>query len=478
MERLSGLDASFLYLETPQVPLHVSMVAVLDPEGMPPGDPFEVVRQLILERLPLLPPFRRRLMRVPFDLHHPLWVDDPDFDIDRHVHSTRVRPPGGTRELADVVGHLASLPLDRSLPLWDAWVIEGLQHGHLALLTKVHHSAIDGATGADLLVNLFDLERKARPRPAEGKPPAAPLPTQRELVRHALASRLKGQLDLLKLAERTVRGVGEVVRERKRGASAGGTPLTAPRSLFNGTVGAGRKVALARVSLDGVKRVKNAQGTTVNDVVLAICAGALRRYLTAHNALPAAPLVAVCPISVRGEGMTAHGANKVSAMFTSLATDIDDPVQRLHAIRETTRAAKTEHNALGATTLQNWAEYAAPTTFNLAARFYTRLRLADRHRPIYNVLVSNVPGPQFPIYLAGAQLVAAYPLGPVMEGMGLNITVMSYRGALDFGFMASRDLVPDVQLVADALGPATDELLAACEGAGAARDRDTAPDRQ
>ncbi len=265
---------------------------------------------------------------------------------------------------------------------------------------------------------------------------------------------------MFKLARRTVRGVRAVVQGRRSGAFAGGTPLTAPRSVFNGTVGAGRKVAFSRAALEPVKRIKNAQGTTVNDVVLAICAGALRRYLLAREALPAAPLIAVCPISVRNES-PAHGANKVSAMFTSLATDIADPLARLHAIRETTRAAKSEHNAIGAATLQNWAEYAAPTTFNLAARFYTRVRLADRHRPIYNVLVSNVPGPPFPIYLAGSRLVAAYPLGPVMEGMGLNITVMSYMGSVDFGFMASRDLVPDVQALADEVAPALEELLSA-----------------
>lgn len=460
MERLSGLDASFLYLETPQVPLHVAMLAVLDTAGMPPGDPFEIIRRLIIDRLPLIPPFRRRLMRVPLDLHHPVWVEDPDFDIDRHVHCTRVRPPGGDRELADVVGHLASLPLDRSLPLWDAWVIEGLQHGHVALLTKVHHCAIDGATGADLLVNLFDLSRDAPPRAPGSRRAPGPVPEPRQLVRQALRSRLESQLDLFGLARRTARGVRDVMRERRSGASAGGTPLTAPRSVFNGTVGAGRKVALARVALEPIKRVKNAQQTTVNDVVLAICAGALRRYLLAREALPSSPLVAVCPISVRGAS-PARGANNVSAMFTSLATDIADPVERLHAIQKTTRAAKSEHNAIGAATLQNWAEYAAPTTFNLAARFYTRLRLADRHRPIYNVLISNVPGPPFPIYLAGAQLVAAYPLGPVMEGMGLNITVMSYMGSVDFGFMASRDLVPDVQALADETEPAAEELLAA-----------------
>jgi WS/DGAT/MGAT family acyltransferase len=209
-----------------------------------------------------------------------------------------------------------------------------------------------------------------------------------------------------------------------------------------------------------VKAIKNTCAATVNDVVLALCAGTLRRYLEKNDALPAEPLIAVCPISVRADADDQLG-NKVSAMFTSLATDVDDPLARLRAISEVTRGAKEEHNAVGASMLQDWAEFAAPNTFNLASRLYSSFGLAGSHRPIHNVIISNVPGPPFPLYYAGAELVAAYPMGPVMEGCGVNITVMSYRDSIDIGFMVDDGLVPDVWDLAEAVEPALAELMTA-----------------
>jgi WS/DGAT/MGAT family acyltransferase len=461
MQRLSGLDASFLYLETPRMHMHVAIAAVLDPSAMPGGYSFDKIQELIASRVHLLPPFRRRLVRVPFDLHHPLWVDDPDFDIIHHVRRVAVPAPGGPRELGAIAGRINSTPLDRSRPLWEVWVIEGLEKGRFAILTKVHHCAIDGASGAELLVHLFSLDRVAPPLPPAAPPPTPEsIPTDLDLVRHALLSRVRQPVQMMRLASRTVQAVRDVVRMRRDPETGpGGTPLTAPRTHFNAAVTAQRSVAFARLPLKDIKAVKNAAGTTVNDVVLAVCAGALRRYLQGRRELPAQPLIAVCPISVRNGSSQNHSSNKVSAMFTSLATDIDDPLQRLLAIRRVTRNAKEEHSAIGADMLQNWAEFAAPTTFNLAARFYTRMKLADRHRPIHNVVISNVPGPPFPLYLAGAELVAAYPMGPVMEGAGLNITVMSYLGSVDFGFMAGSTLMPDLWDLADEVEPAFDELL-------------------
>jgi WS/DGAT/MGAT family acyltransferase len=241
----------------------------------------------------------------------------------------------------------------------------------------------------------------------------------------------------------------------------GAVPLTAPRVPWNGSLTARRDVGFARVSLADVKTIKTAFDTTVNDVVLALCSGTLRRYLDAHNDLPPESLLAVCPISVRGDETDGDdaGSNKVSAMFTSLATDIDDPVERLRAIHDVTKGAKEEHRAVGADMLQNWAEFAMPNTFNLASRLYASSGAASSHRPVHNVIISNVPGPPFSLYYAGAELIAAYPMGPVMEGAGLNVTVMSYRGSVDFGFMVCRDLVPDVWTMADSVEPALEELL-------------------
>jgi WS/DGAT/MGAT family acyltransferase len=291
------------------------------------------------------------------------------------------------------------------------------------------------------------------------------------MVRHAIASRLRQPFEMVQLARRTVAAVADIVRRRRDPETRmGATPLTAPRTRFNGAITARRHVAFASVSLAPVKAIRKATNVTVNDVVLAVCAGTLRRYLAKHGELPQQPLVAVCPISVREGKTTAatapRSSNRVSAMFTSLATDIADPLARLRAIQATTRGAKEEHNAIGADMLQNWAEFAAPTTFSLAARLYARMKLADKHRPVHNLVISNVPGPPFPLYMAGAELVAAYPMGPVFEGAGLNITVFSYMGSVDFGFHAAANAVPDIWELASCVKPAFDELATA---AGVAR---------
>jgi diacylglycerol O-acyltransferase / wax synthase len=262
-----------------------------------------------------------------------------------------------------------------------------------------------------------------------------------------------------RLAARTLTAVAGIARARRDPEVArGATPLTAPRTRFNGSITAQRSVAFARVPLASLKAIKNGLGGTVNDVVLALCGGALRRYLASRDELPSQPLIAVCPISVHGSPGAASN-NRVSAMFTTLATNLEDPVERLRAIQRTTSGAKKEHNAIGADMLQNWAEFAAPTTFNLAARFYAAMNLADKHRPVHNIVISNVPGPPFSLYLAGAELLAAYPMGPVMEGAGLNITVMSYRDAVDIGFNASQNMVPDIWALADATTQALQEYL-------------------
>jgi len=467
MERLSGLDATFLYLETSAQHLHVAIVTVLDASEMPGGYSFEKIQALIESRLHLVPPFHRRLVRVPFDLHHPMWVEDPEFDIIHHVRRISCAAPGGARELAAICGRINSTPLDRSRPLWEAWVIEGLADGRFALLTKVHHCAVDGASGAELLVHLFNVERDApAPPPAANAAPER-IPTDSEMLRHAFVSRIRQPIEIAQLARRTVSAVTDVVRRRRDPETpSGATPLTAPRTRFNGAISAQRSVAFARVPLAPVKAMRKIFGVTVNDVVLALCAGTLRRYLSEHGELPTTPLIAVCPISVR-EGKAARpSANRVSAMFTSLATQIEDPIERLRAIQATTRGAKEEHNAIGADMLQNWAEFAAPTMFSLAARLYARMKLADKHRPVHNLVISNVPGPPFPLYLAGARLVAAYPMGPVFEGSGLNITVLSYLGSLDFGFNAATTSVPDLWKLADCVEPAFAELVAASERHG------------
>ena len=446
--------------------MHVAMTAIFDPSTMPGGYSFEAIKEFIASRLHLVPPFRRRVVEVPFRLSHPIWVEDPNFDLEYHIRRVGAPAPGGHRELAELAGQITSTPLDRSRPLWELYVVEGLADGNIGVITKMHHCAVDGVSGAELMVNLFDLEPGGReldpPEPREPEP----VPSDFELVSHALASRIRRQAGLLPLVGTTLRTVGTLVsRHRDPDAIVGAVPLTAPHTPWNRSITPHRRMSFTRVSLDDVKKIKNAAGCTVNDVVLALMGGTLRRYLEDHGGVPPEPLIAVCPVSVRSDTETGQMNNKVSAMFTSLATDVDDPLERILAISRVTKGAKEDHNVIGASLLQDWAEHAAPTTFALAARLYSSLHLSDRHRPIHNVVISNVPGPPFPLYYAGAQLEYTLPMGPVMEGAGLNITVLSYMDSVDIGFMACRELVPDVWDLTDHVQSAMAELLSAVDAA-------------
>lgn len=468
VQRLSGLDASFLYMETPQVPMHVGLAAIFDPTDMPGGYCAHRITRHITARVRANPAFRRRLARVPFDLHHPVWVDDPNFDVIHHIRQVALPQPGGPEEFGSMVGRIISTPLDRSRPLWEAWIIEGLEGGRFGVLLKVHHCAVDGVSGAGLFMALMNDALDP------GLEPPAPLivpeqvPTELALFGSALKARVKQPLEFGGMALKTIKRYASLVRQqREPEAVVGGRPLSAPRTPFNGSVSARRNLATTRISLHAIKEVKAALGVTVNDVVLATVGGGLRRYLEEHAALPEASLTAVCPISVRTEAQMGDSDNRVSALWTELHTELADPVARVQAIHQVTACAKEEHQAMGADMLQDWARLAPPRLFNMASRFYSRLSLADKHRPIHNLVVSNVPGPRFPLYLAGAKLEAIYPMGPVMEGAGLNVTVFSYGDAVDFGFLVDSKLVPDVWKLSKATDEAFAELYDSLPGASA-----------
>jgi diacylglycerol O-acyltransferase / wax synthase len=462
-ERLTGLDASFLYMETPTLHMHVAITAVFDPSTVPGGYSFRRIRRLINDRIPLAPVFQRRLVEVPLRLGHPVWVDDPEFDIDNHLRRAALPSPGGMRELADFAADVISRQLHRDRPLWEMWIVEGLEDGKIALVAKMHHSTIDGVSGAELLGVLFDLE----PEPPETLAPAqrqldTRIPSGLELVSQAAMAGLVAPFEVGRMALRTTRSLFGVRRIRQgRTTTKAALPLTAPRTSINAAVHARRRVAFAAASLADAKKLKNAMGTTVNDVVLAMCAGALRSYLQAGDELPDIPLVSVVPVSVTPDVAELRGSNKVSAMFVPLPCHVDEPLERLRLIRDATLGAKEEHHALGATTLQNWAEHATPNVFAAAARLYTGMRLADRHRPVANLVVSNVPGPDFPLFLGGSRLLGMFPLGPVMDGMGLNITIMSYRGVLYWGMASDSRAVPRLWDIAAAVPHALLELMEA-----------------
>lgn len=486
MERLSGLDASFLYLETPSLHMQVALALVFDPSTVPGGYTFDRMKETIAERIPCAPVFRRKLVEVPFRLGHPVWVDDPDFDIDYHVRRAAVPSPGGLRELADLAGDIAGRKLDRSRPLWEMWIVENLADDQIAVVAKMHHSTVDGVSGAAMLSVMFDLE--PTPSSADQAPPVAEIdrrvPSGFELVAQAALARTLWPFEIagdmvrtihrlldvrrIRLGSHGVSRDGETPGQRTTSASRelstspkAALPLTAPRTSFNVAVTRRRSAAFSAVGLDDVKRLKNRTGTTVNDVILAICTGALRSFLLDGDELPEKPLVAVVPVSVRPDAGSPKGSNQVSALFVQLPCHLHDPLERLSAIHGGTKGAKEEHNALGADMLLNWAEYATPNVFANAARLYTGMRLANRHRPIANLVISNVPGPDFPLYLGGAEMTAGFPLGPVMDGMGVNITVMSHRSVLNWGILACPESIPRLWNLTAAIPEALAELMAA-----------------
>ena len=451
MERLSGLDASFLYLETPAQLMHVCAVMVLDPSTMPTAYRFDDMLAELDRRVAGVPAFRRKVRSVPLGLDHPVWVEDRSFDIERHVHRLALPTPGGYAELMDLCAHLASLPLDRSRPLWQMWVIEGYRpdgedgEEKVVVFTKMHHATVDGVSGASLISYLCSLEPDAAPLAPEGLSSLRD-PGRRELLGRAVLGTAARPVTLVKVLKPSAALVTRTIGRARQG-TAMAAPFSAPRTSFNGTITGHRSIAVADMALDDIKEIKKATGTTVNDVVLAVSGGALRAYLEERGELPAASLLATVPVSVRGSSKRTGGANKVSALFTKLGTDVEDPMERLEMMAERNRNAKAHHNAIPADALQDWAEFAAPRTFGLAVRAYANLRLAERHPVVHNLVISNVPGPPVPLYFVGARIDALYPLGPVFHGAGLNITVMSNAGQVHVGVIACRESVPD----ADAL---------------------------
>ena len=463
MQRMGGQDAAFLYGETASWHMQVSALMTVDPSTAPGGFDFERLKALTVARLPIVPQFRWKLVDVPFGLDRPGWVEEEDFDPDFHIRRIAVPEPGGPRELGELVGRLASCKLDRRKPLWEMWVIEGVEHGRVAILTKMHHSIIDGVSGMGLAEAILDLEPDPPPRPDE--------------VRDSLHDRrVPSPIELLVTGAfnmwtwtpyRMMRFGRQSVRQ---GLSAAGffrrsvtpvTPFQAPRTSLNGELTPHRRFAWASVPLASVKDVKNSFDVKLNDVVLAaLCAGALRRYLQKLDDLPDQPLIAQCPVSLRTDADRDDVGSKVGSMFTSLATDIADPALRLVAIHESTQNAKEIQQALSVHKIMGLTETTPPGLIALAARTYTGMGLGRMPPPV-NLVISNVPGPPFPLFLAGARLEAMYPMGPLMLGMGLNITVISYRESLDFGFMCCPEMVPQPEFIAEGIPLALAELEAA-----------------
>jgi WS/DGAT/MGAT family acyltransferase len=483
MRQLNGIDVSFLNVETPTTFGHVSSVTIYDPAGAPGGAGLEATKEIILERIDQLAPFRRRLVEVPLGLDLPYWIEDPDFDIDFHVRHHAVPPPGNPQQLADAVARIIARPLDRSRPLWELYVIEGVDNGRLiAQLTKVHHAAVDGAAGAMMLAALLDTDPHARPTgsPAVWHPER--IPTDEELLRLTALEYIRRPEKMIRLGVRATRDlaaatrsgglhaiadiiaqpmpgpVGKLMRERLRSQRGNDVdrppalpPTPAPRTPWNQAISAHRRFAYTTVPLDDAKTVRRAFGCTFNDVVMAVCSGTLRRYLLLHDCLPDDSLVAMVPVSVRSGSEDDSYQNRVSALFSDLATNEPDPLKRLQRVQAAMTTAKDQFAAIPAEALQDFTQFAPPAVAARAMRMYSRLRIADRMNPPFNLVISNVPGPQMPLYSAGAKLEHFYPVSTLVDGQGLNMTVQSYNGKLDFGFVADRDLVPDLWAMTDML---------------------------
>jgi diacylglycerol O-acyltransferase len=411
------------------------------------------------------------------NLDHPYWIEDPDFDLDFHVRHTAVPPPGTDEQLADLVARIVGRPLDRARPLWETYVIEGLSNERFAVLTKVHHATVDGAAGAELLTLMLDADPSGDeivPPEHEWHPDRAP--SDVEVLTRASANLVRKPGRALLLSARAARQLGEATRNpalvaaaRQWRASLRGPvgrmlnigrgradevdeaapsmfTMSVPSTPFNATITAHRKLALRSTSLDAVKAIKNELGATVNDVVMAVCAGALRAYLDLHDALPDDPLVAMVPVSIRTGDETDKWTNRVSMLTAALPTDEPDPLERVRKVHESMASSKELFNAIPAETLTDFTQFPPPAVFTRAMRLASRL--ANRVTA-GNLVISNVPGPRQPLYAAGAKLLHYYPVSTIIDGQGLNITVQSYLDVLDFGLVSCRELVPDVGVLAD-----------------------------
>ena len=463
MERLEGLDAAFLYLETPNAHMHVAATILLDPSTMPGGPCVERIERFIVGRLYSLPRFRQRLQEVPLGLSHPILLEDGEVDLANHVRHMTVAPPGGRDELAELVGRIAGRPLDRGRPLWEMWVIDGLEDGHVAIVTKVHHALIDGVSGGELMAHLFDIEAVD---PGEPEIPSPPSVTEAgiagaQLAIESIAGMLSRPMELTRTLVTTGQTLMAVMRNtlgQSLPDAKPALPFQAPRTSFTGAISPHRAVALGRAPLAEIKRIKAAFGTTVNDVVLAGCTQALRGYLEESEGIPDRPLVASIPVSMHTEEDAGRMCNKVSALFVGLPVHVSDPVEQLRRINRGTRTAKHMHSLLPADLLKDWVEMVNPRLFRRAAQLFSTMRLADRIAPIHNLVVSNVQGPPMPLYAAGARLVASYPLGPVLEGAALNITVLSYQQSVDIGVVSCADSVPEPGRIARGFADAITQL--------------------
>jgi diacylglycerol O-acyltransferase / wax synthase len=480
MRQLTSLDAQFLHVESTTTVGHVGGLLVLDPSGAPGGElTLSALRAVLEPRLHLAAPLRQRLVEVPLGLGRPYWVDDPEFDLEFHLREVALPLPGDAQQLGEQVARIHARPLDRTRPLWEMYLIHGVDGDRSAIYSKIHHAAIDGVSGAEILATIMDLTEEPRVVEDIDWTPG-PLPGRVELLERGLLSTITQPWELLRtvpktlphLADlpgatnvpgiRTISDVSAAVAKVVTGSAASGPAerreLRPPRTPFNSPITAHRRFSFGSLPLADIKTVKNAFGMTVNDVVMALCASALRRWLLDHDALPTVPIVVAVPVSIRTGDRPGSGGNQISVMVAEMPTEIGDPAERLTSVMAAMTKAKRHFQAVPATILQDLSTVIPTALSGLAARQLFKLVTAPGLP--FNLFVSNVPGPQVPLYVAGARVLGLYPVSAVTDMTGgLNITLFSYDGSIDFGLIACRELVPDVWHLIDYLRDALAELL-------------------
>jgi diacylglycerol O-acyltransferase len=465
MQQLTGMDASFLYFETREAPTHIGSYAIYDQSTAPGGKvTFKGILANVERRLHLARCFRQKLVKSPLDFDHPYWIEDPDFDLEFHVRHIALPHPGDWRQLCIQVARIHSRPLDLGRPLWEMYVIEGLDNvdgvppGGFAVLTKIHHAAIDGVSGAQLAAAIHDTAPDAEPPEPEKRWVPEREPSFLELSARSTLNNIRYPFRFVGALTRNAPGLVRTFRGAPEDEVENSGPV--PRTRFNGTITPHRVAEGRSFSLQEIRDIrKRVPGATVNDVILTVCSGALRRYLEFHGELPEESLVAMAPISVRTEEEEGTAGNRISAMSVTLHSDEPDSLERLHKVHEGTKASKATAEAVGARTMTDITQFMPGALAGLAARLYTRLGLANAVKPFLNTVITNVPGPQIPLYFTGAKMVGLYGMGPVMDGMGIIHPVFSFSGKISISVTSCRDLMPDPGFYAECIQASFDELL-------------------
>ena len=473
MEQLSPMDASFLYFETANAPMHIGGLTIYDQSTVEGGVlGFKRILENYETRLHLARSFRQRVVRVPMSLDHPYWIEDPNFDIEFHVRHIALPKPGNWRQLCIQVARLHARALDTSRPLWEFTVIEGLDQveglpaGSFGIMSKIHHAAIDGVSGAEIVAAIHDIAPDARPAPPEKPWVPERDPNVLELLSRTYVNNLRQPFKLAGVVASSVPALAKVGIGLTAGKLKTAGPV--PRTRFNSHISPHRVFDGRSFPLADIRAMKSAvEGATVNDVIVTIVGGAMRKYLESKSELPKDSLIAMAPISVRSDDKRKAAGNLVSGMMLAIRTDIADPSERLTAVFQATKSSKELTNAIGAKTLSDYSQFIPSTMSGLAARLYSNLGIANRIKPFFNTVITNVPGPQIPLYMTGARMVTHFGLAPILDGMGIIHPIFSYCGQITVSFTACREMMPDPDFYAECIQSSFDELKAAETAAAA-----------